>query len=108
MSTNEPTTVDPKPPQAATSVLAFDADKYLEHVEDFQMSEAQKVEFLRTLWDTMGTFVRLGFGVESNLPTIFQKALENPSDGLEQSIPTHDNLAADVGNENNEKKEEPS
>lgn len=106
MSTDEPSTVDPKPLQA--SVLPFDADKYLEHVEDFEMTEAQKAEFLRTLWDIMSTFVRLGFGVESVLPTVFQRALENPVDGLEENVPTHEfNVAADKGTEGQEKEESP-
>ena len=111
MSNHEPSTVDPEQSQASSS-LAFDADKYLAHVEDFQMTETQKVEFLRALWDIMSTFVRVGFGVESVLPTIFQRALETPADGIEQSILTHEfNVAADAENvnkENKEKKEEPS
>ena len=87
----------------ASHSLAFDADKYLEHVEDFQMTEAQKVEFLRTLWDIMSTFVRLGFGVESVLPTIFQKALETPADALEGIVPTHEfNVTAEVEGEEKE------
>ena len=105
MSNHEPPTVNPEQSQA-NSNLAFDADKYLAHVEDFEMTEAQKVEFLRALWDIMSTFVRLGFGVESVLPTIFQMALETPADGLEQSIPTHEfNVAAEVGPENDKKEE---
>lgn len=70
------------------------------------MTEAQKVEFLRTLWDIMSTFVRLGFGVESVLPTIFHKALESSADGLEESVPTHEfNVAADAEAEGEEKEE---
>jgi hypothetical protein len=54
------------------------------------------IAFLRTLWDIMATFVRLGFGVESVLPSLFQKALENSTDALEQNVPTHEfNVAAD-------------
>ncbi len=102
MSDNEAPTSHSEPTQAS-SVLAFDADKYLEHVEDFQMTEAQKVEFLRTLWDIMSTFVRLGFGVESVLPTIFQKALESSADGLEGNVPTHEfNVTAEVEGEEKE------
>lgn len=105
MSNNEAPTSQTEPSQVSNS-LAFDADKYLEHVEDFQMTEAQKVEFLRALWDIMSTFVRLGFGVESVLPTIFQKALESPADGLEENIPTHEfNVAADAEAAGEEKEE---
>lgn len=102
MSDNEAPTSQSEPTQVSNS-LAFDADKYLEHVEDFQMTEAQKVEFLRTLWDIMSTFVRLGFGVESVLPTIFQKALETPADALEGIVPTHEfNVTAEVEGEEKE------
>ena len=102
MSDNEAPTSHTEPTQVSNS-LAFDADKYLEHVEDFQMTEAQKVEFLRTLWDIMSTFVRLGFGVESVLPTIFQKALETPADALEGIVPTHEfNVTAEVEGEEKE------
>lgn len=103
MSTDKPPTVDSKPLPSA-SALPFDADKYLEHTEDFEMSEAQKLEFLRTLWDIMSTFMRLGFGVEAVLPTVFQRALETPQNGLEESIPTHEfNVAADSGPADEEK-----
>ena len=105
MSDNEAPTSHSEPTQVNNG-LAFDADKYLEHAEDFQMTEAQKVEFLRALWDIMSTFVRLGFGVESVLPTIFQKALETPADGLEENIPTHEfNVAADAEAAGEEKEE---
>ena len=99
MNTEEPSALDSKP-QHATGVLAFEADKYLEYVEEFEMTEAQRTEFLRTLWDIMATFVRLGFGVDSVLPSLFQKASENATDALEQEIPTHEfNVAADEGTE---------
>ena len=105
MNSEEPTIIDPALPQTP-SALPFEPDRYLKHVEDFQMTEAQKVEFLRALWDIMSTFVRLGFGVESVLPTIFQRALESTADGVEETIPTHEfNVAADAQGENNEKGE---
>ena len=45
-------------------------------------------------------------GVESVLPTVFQRALENPADRLEENVPTHEfNVAADKGTEGQEKEE---
>lgn len=105
MSTDEPASPAPKSSPLA-GVLPFEAGKYLEYVEDFEMTAAQKVEFLRTLWDIMATFVRLGFGVESALPGLFQKASENAADTLEQAAPTHEfNTAVDDGTRDNNKKE---
>lgn len=95
MNIKDSSNFDLQPPHVS-STLSFDPERYLEHAKDFQMSEAEKTEFLQTLWDIMATFVRLGFGVESVLPTIFQRALENGAAELEQTIPTHDfNIAAD-------------
>ena len=94
MSTDKPSIPATMPPVAG--MLPFDADKYLEHIEDFEMTEAQKVEFLRVLWDIMATFVRLGFDVDSVLPR-FKEASENASDAVEQITPTHEfNVAGDA------------
>ena len=84
--------------------VPFAAEKYLEYIEGFEMTEAQKLEFLRTLWDIMATFVRLGFGVDSVLPGVFQKASENAMYTLEQPIPTHEFNAA--GHDGTAEKEE--
>ena len=78
------------------SVPPFDAEKYMEHVDDFDMTDAQKAEFLRTLWDIMTAFVDLGFGVDSVIPILAQRASENAADALQETIPTHEfNVAAD-------------
>ena len=53
------------------------------------MTDEQKAEFLRVLWDIMAAFVRLGFDVDSVLPR-FKEASENVPDALEQAIPTHE------------------
>ncbi len=95
MSNKEPSNLDPAPLHTP-GALPFNADKYLEHVEDCEMTQAQKLEFLHTLWDIMSTFVRLGFGVDSVLPTLFQEASRNAADALEESVPTHEfNVAAE-------------
>lgn len=43
----------------------FDPAEYSEFVEDFDMTEEQKNEFLLALWHIMAAFVDLGFGVNS-------------------------------------------
>ena len=76
--------------------LAFDPAPYMEHVADLDMTEDQKIDFLRTLWDIMAAFVRLGFGVESVIPLVFNRASGNSSDALQEPIPTHDfNVASE-------------
>jgi hypothetical protein len=39
--------------------------KYLHYVDDLDLSEPQKIEFLQTLWSMMSQFVDLGFGTSS-------------------------------------------
>jgi hypothetical protein len=41
--------------------LELDATDYLPEMEDFDMTEAQKIELLETLWSIMRLFVELGF-----------------------------------------------
>ena len=43
-----------------TGVADFDADRYLPDMADFDLTEAQKIELLRTLWSIMGSMVELG------------------------------------------------
>ena len=97
--------LDPAPPQES-SVLPLRVEKYLEHLQDCELTEAQKVEFLHTLWNIMATFVRLGFDVEYALPILFQRASESGAYALEQTIPTHEFNVAAV-DEADEKEETP-
>lgn len=86
--------------QKAPSVLPFDAERYMEHITDLDMTHAQKVEFLRVLWDIMSAFVDLGFGVDSVIPILVQRASENGANALQETIPKHEfNVAVDDGAE---------
>lgn len=42
----------------------FDAEEFLPMAEDWEMSEADKVELLTALWSIMVSFVDLGFRVD--------------------------------------------
>lgn len=44
---------------------AFDAEEYLPHVAEFDLTEEQASEMLATLWEIMRAFVEMGFGVDS-------------------------------------------
>lgn len=42
-----------------------DPEKYREHVKDFDLTEEEQTELLKTLWSIMAAFVDMGFGVDS-------------------------------------------
>ncbi|MEM9013754.1 MAG: hypothetical protein AAGB02_01475 [Pseudomonadota bacterium] len=54
-----------KPPGEACEKFNFDAEKYLEHANDFEMTEEEKAELLSILWSIMCSFVELGFSLDS-------------------------------------------
>lgn len=70
--------------------LPLDVKKYQRHVEDFDLTEEQKVELLETLWSIMAAFVDLGFGRDS-VQCIFQSIGSNSlnSEGDEVKEMTH-------------------
>jgi len=42
-----------------------DIEKYSEYIKNFELSEQEKSELLKTLWMMMAAFVDLGIGVDS-------------------------------------------
>ncbi|MGF7210841.1 hypothetical protein GGE65_005453 [Skermanella aerolata] len=46
------------------AALDLDPGKYLTDLADFDITEAQKIELLQTLWSIMRAFVDLGFEVD--------------------------------------------
>lgn len=58
---------DTRQPERENTGISFgdlkreDADRYLPLMEDFQMSEAQKLEFLGVIWNILAHFVEMGF-----------------------------------------------
>jgi hypothetical protein len=53
------------PENRMIGTLPLDVNKYRSHVEDFDLTEEQKIELLETLWSIMTAFVDLGFGVDA-------------------------------------------
>lgn len=43
----------------------FDPSEYMDKLSGFDMSETEKEELLRALWQVMSTFVAIGFGQDS-------------------------------------------
>lgn len=48
---------------SAKPTLSVDVERYQHFLDDSDLSEAQKAEFLQSLWNIMISFVELGFGV---------------------------------------------
>ena len=82
-----PTVPRPEPPslaQVATSNRASQEDlrEYLAFLDDTNLSEAQKIELLQTLWSIMSAFVDLAFGtdpVQQTLPSLAAGQHEGPT-----------------------------
>lgn len=60
----------PKPHEASENTTArpmpmmtLDVEKYQAYLDDADMTEAQKNEFLQALWSIIVSFVDMGFGV---------------------------------------------
>ncbi|MCG8604368.1 hypothetical protein MJD09_05130 [bacterium] len=73
-----------------TGSLAFDAAKYRRHVEDFDLTEEQKIELLQALWSIMKAFVDLGFGVDS-IQRFIPELAANPSEPGKDAVRSEDN-----------------
>jgi hypothetical protein len=54
---SENTTARPMP------IMTLDVEKYQAYLDDADMTQAQKDEFLQALWSIIVSFVDLGFGV---------------------------------------------
>ncbi|MEJ0017574.1 MAG: hypothetical protein WDN25_13610 [Acetobacteraceae bacterium] len=70
---------------AHARMAELDVEKYRPYVEAFDLSEAQKVELLTTLWSIMRSFVEMGFSVNLCDPIIenFKSAATAPADGVQ-------------------------
>ncbi|MEO1015188.1 MAG: hypothetical protein AAFX08_08370 [Pseudomonadota bacterium] len=68
---------NPAQSDSGRSRLEFDYQKYAHHLGDVDMSEAEKREYLQTLWNILEQFVDMGFGVHSAGP--FGDVENNPA-----------------------------
>ncbi|MFA3920698.1 hypothetical protein [Ruegeria hyattellae] len=48
---------------SANPILSVDVERYQQYLDDTDLSEAEKAEFLQSLWQVIISFVELGFGV---------------------------------------------
>lgn len=49
----------------ALPACAFDPSDYVDELGDLNLSKEQKVDLLHSLWHVVGTFVDIGFGMDS-------------------------------------------
>jgi hypothetical protein len=54
------TAIEPSPEPLA---LTLDLELYLGQLDDWDISEAQKIEFISTFWNLLVSFAELGFGI---------------------------------------------
>lgn len=69
-----------EPDPSSAPVLELDVDEYFSDFEEFDMSEAQKIELLHTLWNIMAQFVALGFELETPKKNCAQGTLDSSAD----------------------------
>jgi hypothetical protein len=66
------------------AALELDAEKYMAELAEFDLTEAQKREFLETLWSIMRSFVELGFRADDcgQILGLAVLASTDPEDGV--------------------------
>lgn len=92
--------------------LPLDVEKYLPDLADDDISEAQKIEFLQTLWSIMSALVDLNWGVDSVnsfIPALRDFCMDSQGDKVEteeaECSPEFNGVAAAPGAERKEKDE---
>ena len=73
---------------SAKPLITVDVEKYQSYLDGTDMTEAQKAEFLQTLWSIIVNFVELGFGVHPLQEVCGQNAEngENADDDTDDAV----------------------
>jgi len=71
MDFNKSASTEGKDRPHPTIAPELDPSRYMAELEEFDLSEAEKIELLETLWSIMYSFVRIGFDVK-NCGQIFE------------------------------------
>ncbi len=69
--------------QSKPPTLVLDIEKYIHQFDGYDLSEDQKIEILKSLWQIMSCFVELGFGLDS---VSLACAQNGKTTGLERDI----------------------
>lgn len=66
--------------------IRFDPEAYAKHLAQFDLTEAQKLTLMRTVWDMMVMFADAGFGIDG--PTLAKEEKENEVAAIDQGAGT--------------------
>ncbi|ADM09227.1 hypothetical protein PB2503_05782 [Parvularcula bermudensis HTCC2503] len=75
--------------KAERPIIEVDYDRYAAYLDEADLSEAQKREFLETLWNIIVGFIDLGFGVHP------AQQARSPCGQLPENLPLSAKPAAD-------------
>lgn len=78
-------------------MLALDVEKYRRYVANFEITEAQKIEYLHTLWNIMSAFVDLGWSVDS-IPEFLPALHESSGEHCVENVQIGDERVSDAFN----------
>lgn len=92
---------------AGRSAPEMDPADYLGDMEGFDLTEAQKIELLETLWSIMRTFVEMGVDIEDADPCgqIFGSFVPDSVEGVTSSF--ENAASAQTGHNHNKKEDAP-
>ena len=71
----------------------FDPKAYLSYLDGFEISEEQKTEILKSLWNIMATFAQISFGMDS--AQLVAPPLKTDGGRLENEAPSNSTLGLD-------------
>ena len=79
--------------------LPFQPEEWLPHVEEFDISDEKKIELLQMLWNIMGAFVDIGWGIDTLpefLPALKEFSVHSGTDAVDGNIacPSFNDVAA--------------
>ena len=90
---NEKVDSAPLIPAKPSGTPKLDPSKYLPLLENSDISEKQKDEFLRTLWEILVAFVEMGFDVKS-IPQFLPELVEDSSGQTQGALTSNYNKYA--------------
>lgn len=81
------------PDEAPLTPLTLDPGEYHKHLDEFDLTEEQKLALLQTLWTIMQTMVDIGFGLDSTQMFLSKLSADFDTDsGNEVNINHTDNF----------------
>lgn len=76
-------------------VLSIDYEKYEHYLEDTDLTDEQKQEFMKALWNIIVNFVDLGFGVHPVQQALAASCGKEGKNSAKNTLPAEDDLYLD-------------